>query len=126
MFFGTPQRLRSNLHLKIETADYSLEHISVFKYLGTWFDSSLNWEYHIAKMHSKVSQRLDVLKRVRPYMSVETTKLPYNALVLPLLDHVDVIRSNCGKTCLTEFSVFKAEQLGSYYAAILEHLKPTF
>jgi exonuclease III len=98
MLFGTPQRLRRSLHFKIETADYTLEHVSVFKYLGAWLDSSLNWEHHINKMHSKVSQRLGVLKRVRPYMSVKTTKLLYNALVLPLLDYVNVIWSNCGKT----------------------------
>jgi hypothetical protein len=98
MLFGTPQRLRKGLSLKVETDGHTLEHVSNFKYLGAWFDNSLTWENHINKMFSKVSQRLGVLKRVRPYLSTDTSKLLYNALVLPLLDYVDVVWSNCGTT----------------------------
>ncbi len=48
----------------------------------------------------KISQRLGVLRRVRRHLTVDTTKMLYNSLLLPLFDYSDVVICNLNKTNL--------------------------
>ena len=93
MLLGTSKRLnqRSSKVLTVQIAGQMVEHVQAFKYLGVWIDSHLNWETHITKICSKISQRLGVLRRVRPYLTFDTTKMLYNAMVLPLFDYTAVV-----------------------------------
>jgi hypothetical protein len=100
MVIGTAQRLLGIDRLNVQINGQRVEHVQFFKYLGAFFDSSLTWEHHIDKIKAKISQRLGVLKRTRPFISPETSKLLYNAMVLPLFDYIDVIWSCCNVTQL--------------------------
>ena len=99
MLIGTPKRLANYKHLedefKLDIDGENVEIVSKFKYLGIWIDNKLNWESHLDYMCSKISQRLGVLKRVRPYINLDTAKMLYNATVLPIMEYNCVIWSNC-------------------------------
>ncbi len=63
-----------------------LEHVNEYKYLSLHLDGDLNWNQHISGMRRKMSKRLSVLRKVGKHLNLDTTKILYNALVLPVFD----------------------------------------
>ena len=55
--------------------------------LGAWFDSSLTMHTHIAKICSSGFYYIHNIRRIRKYLSVETTKTLINDLVTSRLDY---------------------------------------
>ncbi len=68
-----------------------LERVNQYKYLGVFLDTCLDWNHHIGVTAGKISQQLGVL-RVRRHLTIDTAKMLYNSLVLPLFDYCDVVR----------------------------------
>ena len=64
MLFGS-QRKTNNSILNVHLNNVRLEQVSVFKYIGLWFDPHLKWDTHINKVASKISQKTGVLRRIR-------------------------------------------------------------
>jgi len=52
--------IHPRLKYKVEALSQSNE----FKYLGVTFDNKLNWKNHVDKVASRVSKRINVLKRL--------------------------------------------------------------
>ena len=65
------------------------------KYLGVMVDSRISWTEHVDTLSKKVSSRIDLMSRIRNYLDSPTSKLVYNAIVLPLLDYCDVVWDCC-------------------------------
>lgn len=98
MLFGTSKRLsvtQNTEKFKIMIGDETVERVKVFKYLGVLMDEHLNWHEHISYISSKISKKLGVMKRVRPYLTLEISKLLYNAIVLPHFTYCDIIWGSC-------------------------------
>ena len=70
-----------------------LEQVSLFKYLGLWFDLKLTWAAGIDKICSKVSQRIGILYRTRSYINPGIANKIYKALILPVMYYGDIIWS---------------------------------
>ena len=94
MLFGTEQHLSKregelNLNIKGE----SLEQVSCFKYLGLWFDPSLNWKKHVDCISKKVSQRIGVQSRIRPFISTTTANTLFKTIIAPNMGCGDIVWS---------------------------------
>jgi len=102
MLIGTKKRVATDVskNFDVSVNNDKLELVNKFKYLGVWIDENISWSDHIDAMCKKVSQRLGILKRVRPYINLETSKKLYNALILPLLEFNCVVWSNTTETNL--------------------------
>ena len=97
MLFGS-QRKIGNSTLDIKLGNVNLEQVSVFKYLGLWFDPYLRWDSHTEKIASKLSQKIGILRRIRQFIDQPTMCLLYNAIVLPHIDYCCPIwSSSAGK-----------------------------
>ena len=69
----------------------SLENVTEFKYLGIIINQHLTWHDHVEMLHSKVAQRLGVLKRIRHLLPVYARKLYVMTMIVPLLDYASLV-----------------------------------
>jgi len=76
----------------------SIERVVSFKYLGLILDDKLLWNEHVDKLCSKVTQRVGLLRRLRPCFTahVNIANMLYKAMALPLLDYCDTVWDSCG------------------------------
>jgi hypothetical protein len=61
-----------------------------FKYLGVTFDNKLNWKIHVVKVASRVSKRINVLKRLAGSKwgcARSTLNLTYQKYILPVITY---------------------------------------
>ncbi len=79
----------TELHLNIDGAP--LEQVPIFKYLGTWLDEKLNFNFHIDKLCNKTRRRLGSISRVRKYVTSDIALSLYMSLVVPHFDFGDII-----------------------------------
>ncbi len=54
----------------------NIENVNEYNYLGVYIDEGLDWNNHVHQMTNYISQRLGVVKRVRRYLTCETSKIP--------------------------------------------------
>ena len=83
MVFGTSQSLVKTSRPVLMLSDLFPSVKEFSKYLGVIFDSNLNWHGHFDTIASKVSCRLDLLSRIRKYISTDVCKHLYNSVVQP-------------------------------------------
>ena len=62
-----------------------------------YIDDKLTWSAHLDYLAKNISSALGGLRRARPYVTVETLILIYQALVQPLFDYCDVVWENINK-----------------------------
>ena len=72
-----------NLNLKMNNV--TIERVSIFDFLGLTISETLDWSHHLNKISSKISKVIGVMKRIKRYISKETLRTIYNALIQPHL-----------------------------------------
>ena len=90
MLFGPSQRLSSTKdpdNLEIKVCDDVVERVQVFKYLVVYMDINLNWHTHVEKKSIKISSKIGILRRVKPFLTIDLSKTMFNSIVL----------KNCGQ-----------------------------
>ena len=78
----------------------SLENVSVVKILGLFINDRLTWTDHFNYIVKKLSQRLYVLRILKPVMSHDKLVLVFNAIILSVIDYACPVFLNCG-ICLS-------------------------
>ncbi len=74
----------------------SLENVSVVKILGLFVNDKLTWSDHFNYIVKKLSQRLYVLRILKPVMSHNNLVLVFNAIILSVIDYACPVFLNCG------------------------------
>ena len=54
-------------------------------------DDHLSWNEHVEIICNKVSKRLGLLSRVRPYLTQKASKCVYNCLIQPIFKYTDAV-----------------------------------
>ena len=105
MICGTKKRIDqfSNVNLSIYGDD--IERVS--KYLGTWIDPLLKWDYYVLNICRKISQRIGLVSRLRKCIPVKVTKLLANSLVMLYFNYCNLVWSNCSKELNTKLQVLQ-------------------
>jgi len=98
MLMGSSKRINNCHDLEIKIDDICLEKVTSYKYLGVILDSCLTYSNHVDMMHSKASQRIGLLRRLRPYLGTNVANMLYKAIVLPIVEYCDVIWDNSSST----------------------------
>ena len=68
-----------------------LECVDCFKYLGIHLDQSLDWNNHSRKINSKLA----LFRRLRPFLTEQSSRMLANSLVQPHFDYCSSAWSNC-------------------------------
>ncbi len=103
---GSNKKVTTDTKIVIEHDGHILEQVYIVKQLGVYVDSNLTWQAHYDFICKKISQKVGVLKRIKSYVSMETLKMIYNAIVLPNMEYACIvwgrcpnIQNNVGRVC---------------------------
>ena len=83
MLVGTKQRLSKCRKINIRIENVILETVEVSKLLGVNIDCCLAWSNHLEILANKISKKLGVLKRLKPFMSGDALLKVYNCIIFP-------------------------------------------
>ena len=98
MIIGTPHKLSNiNEPIVISVNNEPLERVYNFKYLGVYLDQSLNWNDHLEYNSKKIGSKISLLRRLRPLLTEQSSKLLVNSLILPHFDYCSPVWSNCNQ-----------------------------
>ena len=123
MFFGTQNQLAACSDITVYHFNHSLEHCSVYKYLGIMFDARLTFQDHVEYMKSKTYSKIKLLGRVRNIIYRDTALLLYKCLILPIYNYCNYIYFPLGANCTDVLQKFQNIALRSIIRA--EHRTST-
>ena len=105
--FGTTHLLnRKNLD-SITISDTTVNSSKTVKFLGVLLDETLSFKQHVAACAKSALYGIHLIKNVRKYLTMVTTKMLMYTLVLSQLDCINSILTN---TCLTTTKPYKKIQ----------------
>ena len=64
-----------------------IECVKQYKLLGVNLDNNLKWSFHVDNIHKKLTNKVLLLRRIKPYRTLEMRKLYYNSYILPIIDY---------------------------------------
>ena len=79
----------NNTNIKI--MDNNLEMVRVYKYLGVFIDTQLNFQHHNKILTRNVNFKVTHFKRIRRFITMKATVLIYKYTILPVLEYADFI-----------------------------------
>ena len=64
----TKQRILHDFYVYLN--DERLEIVDQYKYLGVIIDSNLRWKEHVDNLCKRISMKLAVLRRIKPFLPI--------------------------------------------------------
>jgi hypothetical protein len=95
-------------NITIQVNDEPIPSVKKTKLLGVQLDNNLTWSDQITHIHNQIVRNLYLLKRIKPYLSINDRKQFYNSYILPHFDYCSVIWGNCSKYLL--FDIVKLQK----------------
>jgi hypothetical protein len=104
LLFGTGKRL-NNVKKPFEVKFQSnvINNVGEYKYLGNVVDSTLTLRNDFDKKYRKASNRVQLLQKLRPYLTKSASMVIYNSMIVPLLTYCGIINLNTNRTQQTKF-----------------------
>jgi hypothetical protein len=96
-----PAKLTSILTLDGSRLDY----VNNYKYLGTWLDNSLSFQFHINELQARIKSRIGFLFRNKASFTYAAKLTLVKMTVLPILDFGDVIYRSASTSILKRLDV---------------------
>ena len=82
----------------ITIGNNNIKRVYQTKSLGVIIDDKLNWKENILSICKKTSKGTGMLRFCKSFVSQDTLKMIYNALILPHFDYCPLVWSNCSET----------------------------
>ena len=89
MFLGTNQFIP-----EFNIGDISIEVKDTVKLLGIFIDNKLRFKSHVEKKCQKASNKIRALRRIRPFLSLETAKTLCNAYIFSNFNYCPLVWMN--------------------------------
>lgn len=90
MLFGTSKRIGSKT-IGIEMKNTKINHTTTYCYLGNELDPSLTMNHNFEKRYRKASGRLNLLAKMRSFLSVEAAYKIFEMVIVPVLLYSSLI-----------------------------------
>jgi len=86
---GTRQKLKAakNANTSISINNTELKMVDKLKYLGVTIDNTLSWEQHIDNLCTKISPKVELLRRIKYKLGKSQLIDIYNSIVQPHIDY---------------------------------------
>ena len=114
MLFGTSQRIKHH-SLKILHRYNKLPTTSTYKYLGVKLDLTLSLRDHIDSSYKKASDRLYLLNRVRPHLTLEGAVQLYQSMIVPVFTYCSILTSMYTRTFEDKVKSFEKRAARTIY-----------
>ena len=85
VLLGTAQKLRTQSSTEVSINGETINRVNQYKYLRVTFDQHMSFSEQLSKVSKKLSQRINMLKRVRRSIMSATTNLIYNSMIAPMM-----------------------------------------
>ena len=93
MIIGSRSKLTDITEFNVEVNAVVLKRVNNTKCLGVIIDDELKWNDQVDKVVSTVQAKLGMLRRVKPFIPVESMKMLYGAFILPHFDYCSQVWS---------------------------------
>lgn len=102
MLITTPHKYRrlSSSSLNIVISESPIDQVEHTAVLGVELDSYLTWDHHVNNICSKISSRLFLLRRIKPFLTYDCTLRFYNSCVHTHFIYCSISWGNCSHTQL--------------------------
>ena len=91
MLIGSRQRLllqcNQQIQIQIQIEGKNISQVEKAKSLVVFIDDKLTWKNHVDEISKRISSGIGALKRLRPFVSLDTAKKIYDSLVQPHFDY---------------------------------------
>ena len=91
MLFGTQRYIKSNQKPDLKLSNSKLEYVNHYKYLGVDLDETLNFKKHVQNVCKLASHKIDILSRIKPYITNSAALQVYKSKILSYIDYGDVM-----------------------------------
>ena len=91
MAFGTRNKVKKAKTVNVYAQGKKLQMVPTYKYLGFSLDSTLSFKYHVNSVIKTVLYKVNLLSKVRKFMSESVALKVYKSMILPYFDYGDVI-----------------------------------
>ncbi len=96
MYIGSPYNIKNKTSSNpILINNIPVPRTETYTCLGVNLDERLTWEKHIDEICAKVGAGIGVMRRMKPFVPLQTLKLTYNALVQPYFNYCSPLWDNC-------------------------------
>jgi hypothetical protein len=105
LLFGTAKRLNSvKKPFEVKYQSTIINNVSEYKYLGNVVDATVTLSNDFDKKYRKASNRVQLLQKLRPYLTKSASMMIYNSMIVPLLTYCGIINLNTNRTQLSKFN----------------------
>ena len=108
-FFGFSYNLNDkNTEQPVVVNNLPISRTDKNKCLGVQGDEKLSWDSHIDLICKKTSASIGVMRRIKPFVSIDTLEKVYNSLVQPYFEYRSPLWDNCGKLLKDKLQRFQS------------------
>ena len=109
MFIGSSYNLNNkNTEHPVVVNNIPVSRTDTHKCLGVQVDEKLSWDSHIDMICKKASAGIGVMRRIKPFVPVDTLEKVYKSLVQPYFEHCSPLWDNCGKLLKDKLQRFRS------------------
>ena len=91
VLYGTAKKLKRARPLNLKMNDTLLVREQVYKYLGIYLDSTLNFNKHIDYVNKVVSHKIFILSKIRRFIDKYTALHIFKTMIVPIFDYGNII-----------------------------------
>ena len=91
MVFGTRHRVKKCKEVLVGLDGTNLQVVPTYKYLGFMLDSTLSFNYHVNNVSKIVAYKINLLSKVRRFLTEDVALKIYKSMILPYFDYGDVL-----------------------------------
>ena len=106
MLFVSSVRLKRIRHPKLYINNKSIDFVHQYKYLGVILDPHLTFNKHLNNMIKITAYKINLLSKVRQYLTEFVSITIYRTILLPYFDYGDILFINSTKKLLNKFIFF--------------------
>ena len=89
----------------------TIKHVTSTKFLGIEINSLIGWKEHISVINQKISRAIGVIRRVRFKLTVKTSMLLYDSLILSQITYCNILWASTYKTSLSKIYILQKRAL---------------
>ena len=111
IIIGTKHKTKSFNNFNVKIGDYVLDTVDTCNYLGVILDKEFSWKSHNDSVRSKILRNLFMLRRLRPYIDVDTATLLYHTMIHPHFDYCNTIWMKLDTTPMKRLQILQNRAL---------------
>ena len=109
MLIGSSYNLNNkNTEQPVVVNNIPISRTDTHKCLGVQIDEKLSWDSHIDMICKKASAGIGAMRRIKPFVPVNTLEKVYKSLVQPYFEYCSPLWNNCGKLLIDKLQRFQS------------------